>query len=49
MIVIKNADGAATVTVEGDAAETVDGGANITLAAGEGKFIYCTGAAWLSI
>lgn len=49
MIVIKNADGAATVTVEGDAAETVNGSANITLAAGVGSFIYCTGTAWLSI
>lgn len=49
MIVIKNADGALVTTVEGDGAETVDGGANITLAAGVGSFIYCTGTAWLSI
>lgn len=46
--VIKNI-GAGAVTVEGDGAETIDGAANVALAAGNSVTVVSTGAEWIAI
>lgn len=45
---LKNSSGA-TVTIDGDGAETIDGAATYALLAGTFVKIYSTGAAWLLI
>ena len=48
LYVVKNS-GAGTITVDGDGAETIDGAATATVAAGAAVRLVCTGSAWITI
>lgn len=48
ILMIKNS-GAGTITVDPDGAETVDGAASATIAAGAKLWLVCDGSGWISI
>lgn len=41
--------GTGVITVDPNLTETIDGGATLTINAGESLILYCTGTAWVSI